>query len=32
MNYTPSGIRDNHTRGSVADFLREHIQPGAQLS
>lgn len=27
----PSGIRDNHTRGSVADFLRQQLAPGADL-
>lgn len=27
-----SGIRDNHHRGSVGDFLRSHIQAGAHLS
>lgn len=27
-----SGIRDNHHRGSVGEFLREHVRPGAQLS
>jgi SNF2 family DNA or RNA helicase len=27
-----SGIRDNHKRGVVADFLRAKIRPGAQLS
>ncbi len=27
-----SGIRDNHTRGSVAEFLRAKIQPGSRLS
>jgi hypothetical protein len=29
---TSSGIRDNHKRGSVADFLRAKIQPGSRLS
>lgn len=28
----PSGIRDNYTRGTVADFLRKHIAPGSSLS
>jgi SNF2 family DNA or RNA helicase len=28
----PSGIRDNHTRGSVADFLRAHITPEAAIA
>jgi hypothetical protein len=32
MNYTASGIRDNHTRGSVAEFLQSHIHPGTRLS
>jgi SNF2 family DNA or RNA helicase len=27
-----SGIRDNHTRGSVGDFLKAHISPGVSLS
>ncbi len=27
-----SGLRDNHTRGTVADFLREKTQNGSQLS
>jgi len=27
-----SGLRDNHTRGSVADFLREKIQTDSKLS
>lgn len=27
-----SGLRDNHTRGSVADFLRTNIQSGSKLS
>jgi phosphatidylserine/phosphatidylglycerophosphate/cardiolipin synthase-like enzyme len=27
----PSGIRDNHHRGSVADFLRQQLKPGADL-
>jgi hypothetical protein len=27
-----TGIRDNHTRGSVASFLREKIQNGSTLS
>jgi SNF2 family DNA or RNA helicase len=27
-----SGLRDNHTRGSVADFLRNKIREGSQLS
>ena len=24
-----SGIRDNHSRGSVGEFLREQLKPGA---
>ena len=28
----PSGIRDNHDRGTVGDFLREKIRPGSALS
>ena len=27
-----SGIRDNHTRGTVADFLRAKTQSGSKLS
>jgi hypothetical protein len=27
-----SGIRDNHSRGAVADFLRSHIVPNSRLS
>ncbi len=27
-----SGIRDNHTRGTVADFMREKIKSGSHLS
>jgi len=27
-----SGLRDNHTRGSVADFLREQVRSGSKLS
>ena len=26
-----SGIRDNHSRGSVGDFLRQQLRPGADL-
>ena len=29
---TASGIRDNHRRGVVADFLGAMIQPGSRLS
>ncbi len=32
METSSSGIRDNHRRGSVADFLRSKIQNGSQLS
>jgi len=40
VNYRPampnptnhSGIRDNHRRGAVADFLKARIEPGARLS
>jgi hypothetical protein len=27
-----SGIRDNHSRGIVADFLKSHIRDGSHLS
>ena len=27
-----TGLRDNHSRGSVADFLRAEVRPGAKLS
>jgi len=27
-----SGLRDNRTRGSIADFLQEKIKPGSKLS
>ena len=27
-----SGIRNNHNRGSVADFLKIHIKEGSHLS
>ena len=27
-----SGLRDNHTRGSVAEFLKAKIQIGSKLS
>jgi len=29
---TASGIRDNHRRGVVADFLKPKIQPGSRFS
>ena len=32
MSPSGSGLRDNHTRGSVADFLNDRIQPGSKLS
>ena len=34
MNTLPnnSGLRDNHTRGTVADFLRAKMQSGSKLS
>ena len=28
----PTSLRDNHRRGSVADFLRSKIAPGVELS
>lgn len=31
-NSSNSGLRDNHTRGTVADFLRTKIQGGSKLS
>ncbi len=30
--YSASGLRDNHTRGKVADFLREKIRERSRLS
>ena len=27
-----SGIRDNHDRGTVGDFLKDKIEPGSKLS
>ena len=27
-----SGIRDNHTRGAVGDFLREQVRAGSRLA
>lgn len=30
--FTKSGIRDNHHRGAVADFLKANIHSGSQLS
>jgi hypothetical protein len=27
-----SGIRDNHSRGVVADFLKSHVKEGSRLS
>jgi hypothetical protein len=32
VHTSPSGIRDNHRRGSAADFLRAKIADGAELS
>ena len=32
MSPIDSGLRDNHTRGTVAEFLRDKIQPGSTLS
>ncbi len=37
MSHTPtqpnnSGLRDNHSRGSAGDFLKEHISAGSELS
>jgi len=32
MTPSSSGIRDNHKRGSVGQFLRDRIKPGADLS
>jgi hypothetical protein len=36
MNLTATGathgIRDNHTRGSVADFLKARVSEGSNLS
>ena len=29
---TNSGLRDNHTRGTVADFLKGKIRDGSRLS
>lgn len=29
--FSPSGIRDNHSRGSVGDFLRQELKAGADL-
>ena len=29
---TNSGIRDNHRRGNVADFLKAKVQTGSRLS
>lgn len=28
---TSSGIRDNHTRGTVGDFLKQQLKPGSDL-
>lgn len=32
MGSSVSGIRDNHRRGTVGDFLKQHVQPGSDLS
>ena len=32
MSHNDSGLRDNHSRGTVADFLREKISEGSLLS
>jgi hypothetical protein len=35
MNNSPSitsGIRDNRDRGSVGDYLKQHISQGSELS
>ena len=32
MASNTSGLRDNHSRGSVADFLKEKIHPASKLS
>lgn len=32
METNSSGLRDNHTRGTVAEFLREKIRDGSKLS
>ncbi|WP_161486848.1 hypothetical protein A5482_014800 (plasmid) [Cyanobacterium sp. IPPAS B-1200] len=32
MSLLQSGIRDNNKRGSVADFLRTHIEPNTTLA
>src|ERR1700704_1060058 len=32
MSSNTSGLRDNHTRGSVAEFLSAKIQAGSKLS
>lgn len=37
MNQSPkpiedSGLRDNHSRGSAGDFLKQSISPGSELS
>ncbi len=31
-SYSDSSVRDNHTRGKVADFLREKMQSHSKLS
>ena len=32
INIIPSSIKDNHKRGSIGDFLKEHIEAGSKLS
>jgi hypothetical protein len=32
LNSLQSGIRDNHRRGAVGDFLKEKIKKGSELS
>ena len=27
-----SGLKDNHSRGKVGDFLKDKLRPGAELS
>ncbi len=32
MSNIPSSIKDNHNRGSIGDFLKDHIESGSKLS
>lgn len=32
MSNNPSGLRDNYTRGTVADFLAQKMKPGSDLA